>query len=223
MIYKYVKKEDCIELEEISFDEGLELVGKVDFHFDSEIECLNFYKEVLKRNSKSKCKKRKEDFEIYAMLPYLKDEDLHEIVSSIIDGESESLYQMIDLNELLPYLNEEDVDLLLMKSASENHLTSYFNELLPFASSEGLSRLVDEYVKGNFQSININDIYPYLESQDIKKIFQFASSEGLSRLVDEYMKGNFQNINMNDLYPYLESKDIKRIFQYYLSKKKMEE
>lgn len=177
MIYKYVKKEDCIELEEISFEEGLKLAGTTDFHFDSETECLNFYKEVLKQYSKSQHKERKENSELYDMLPYLDNEDLHEIVSSIIDAREGSPYKTLDIHELLPYLSETDVDLLLMKSVSDNNLILPLSEILPYASFKSLSSLVDEYVKGNYQNINMNEMYPYLESRDIKRVFQYFLSK----------------------------------------------
>lgn len=181
MIYKKVEKENRIELEEISFEEAVKLAWSNELHFDSEIESMNFYKEVLKKSPKSKHEERKKDSEIYEMLPYLADEDLHEIVSSIIDEEDGSLYKTIDINELLPYLSEKDVDLLLMKSVSENDLNLPFTELLTFASSKSLSGLVDEYVKGNLQNINMNEMYPYLDSQDIKRVFQYYLSKKKGR------------------------------------------
>lgn len=133
---------------------------------------------------------------IEKILPYLDEDSLHELVVSFIDGDSdfdikkalvyleeEDISLLIEklgecdgeefngltVDDLLPYAEEEDVDVLFMKSVR----TGVINKrLICFVSDDCLHGLVEEYCKDENSKLNIDEILPYLDEDDIKLLFK---------------------------------------------------
>ena len=104
---------------------------------------------------------------LVSMLPFMDDEDIHEVVIGILENKEE--YKDLDLVSIMPFLSTEDCDALFKKALEENW-TIVVN-IVPFVSSKALSIFVDEYIDGNYQNIDIESLYPFIDSKDIKKLF----------------------------------------------------
>ncbi|MGM9858858.1 MAG: hypothetical protein ACI311_06400 [Bacilli bacterium] len=105
---------------------------------------------------------------IVSMLPFMDDEDIHELVMGIIENKEE--YKDLDLVSIMPFLSTEDCDILFKKALDEN--LSNIVSIVPFVSSKALSIFVDEYIDGKYQNVNIEALYPFIDSKDVKKIFK---------------------------------------------------
>ena len=105
---------------------------------------------------------------LVSMLPFMDDEDIHEVVMGILENKEE--YKDLDLVSIMPFLSTEDCDTLFKKALDENW--AIVVNIVPFVSSTALSIFVDEYINGNYQNIDIESLYPFIDSKDIKKLFQ---------------------------------------------------
>ena len=105
---------------------------------------------------------------LVSMLPFMDDEDIHEVVIGILENKEE--YKDLDLVSIMPFLSTEDCDALFKKALDENW--AIVVNIVPFVSSTALSIFVDEYIDGNYQNIDIESLYPFIDSKDIKKLFQ---------------------------------------------------
>lgn len=177
MIHKKVMKGTTTELETISLEDALKLEDKSCLVFDTDGESMRFYEKVvsLYKNLYPHSKKTKTS-QLSALFPYLDDEDLHEIASSILNEGEDSKYKNLDLEELAPYLDDEDIEMLFLKSISEGDGRIDPVVLAPYVSEKHLSIFVDSYLKGEYQNVDIDEIYPYLNSKDIKRVFQYYLS-----------------------------------------------
>ena len=171
MIYQKIQNGTDIELKQISFEEALPLAGTGFLVFDSQIEEMNFYKEVLKKYPPASKVEDKKESNLSNLLPFLEEEELHEIVLSIVNDEKNNIYKNLDLEELFPFLNEEDTELLFIKGISSPNSKINPVELAPFVSEKALTVFVDEYLKGNYQDVDIDELYPFMKSSDIKRLF----------------------------------------------------
>ncbi len=174
MIYRKIQNGTETELKQISFEEAFPLAGTGVLVFDSQIEEMNFYKEVVKKyppTPKTSNEHKKNEPDISELLPFLDDEDLHEIVLSILNDEENSKYDNLDLEELFPFLNDEDTELLFIKGISSPDSKIDPVDLAPFVSEKALTAFVDEYLKGNYQEVDIDELYPFMKSSDIKRLF----------------------------------------------------
>ena len=104
---------------------------------------------------------------LVSMLPFMDDEDIHEVVIGILENKEE--YKDLDLVSIMPFLSTEDCDALFKKALDENW--AIVVNIVPFVSSTALSIFVDEYINGNYQNIDIESLYPFIDSKDIKKLF----------------------------------------------------
>lgn len=174
MIYKKMKTGDTEELKEVSFEEAFPLASTDELAFDSADEEVEFYKQVVKKHPPVSIKVHKADKSpISGLLLYLKDEDLHEIALSIINGEYSEKYENLDYKELLFYLNESDIEMLFFKALSEENQTLDVKAIAPYASEATYTKFVDEYIAGKYQEINIDTMYSYMKSRDIKRLFEY--------------------------------------------------
>jgi len=109
---------------------------------------------------------------ILTILPFMEDDDIHEIVERIINNDEE--YKDIDLVAIMPFLEDDDCDALFKKAIVENDEEYKYNvaSLAPFVSEKCLSELVDEYLQGKHQNLDFTSLFPFMDSKDIKKIFK---------------------------------------------------
>ena len=131
-------------------------------------QVADFFKDET-ANPKSKASK------IYKMMPYMDEEDLHEVVEKIIDGDEE--YKDINVSAIVPFLSTNDCDLLFINAIEKHEKNKVIRKMAPFVSQECLSKFSDEYIKGNYQYVNIDYLYPFMASKDIKKVFKYIISK----------------------------------------------
>lgn len=121
-------------------------------------------------------KKNSKDDELLAALPFMNKEDIHELVTEIINDSEQ--YKSLNLVEIFPFLSVNDCDALFMKFImDDNKYTTSLVAVLPFVSASCLSRFVDEYVNGKYQNIEMSALYPFLNSKDVKRVFNYILSK----------------------------------------------
>ena len=133
---------------------------------------------------------------IEKILPYLDEDSLHELVVSFINGESDvdmkkvlvyleeediSLlikklaecdgqeFNGLTVNDLLPYAEEEAVDVLFMKGVRAGVIDK---QLMSYVSDDCWHELVKEYCKDENSTLNIDEVFPFLDEDDIRLIFK---------------------------------------------------
>lgn len=108
---------------------------------------------------------------ISSMMPFMDDEDIHEIVMGIIEDKEE--YKDLDLVSIMPFLNSEDCDLLFKVAIEEKWDVSNIAGIAPFVSSKAMSLFVDEYISGKYNDVDIESLYPFIDSKDVKRLFKY--------------------------------------------------
>ncbi|MDD2433726.1 MAG: hypothetical protein PHW67_00455 [Bacilli bacterium] len=117
----------------------------------------------LKANTEKKTKK------LLQILPFLDEEDVHEVVTKFLEGDA-----VLSGNELvavLPFASEEDCNALFMRTLEKGDDNYNPVAIAPFVSEECLSKVVDRYLAGEFKDLNINALYPFISSKDAKRLF----------------------------------------------------
>ena len=119
--------------------------------------------------------KRKAD-KLAKMLPFMKEEEIHEIAEKVLSGDEE--FKSIDIASLMPFMSREDCIVLFEKSLAANDENpgadgKLYLKCVPYVGEEALSKLVDRYVNGGCENIRMDNIYPYLSSADVKRIFYY--------------------------------------------------
>ncbi len=111
------------------------------------------------------------------ILPFLDDDDIHEIVEDILSDPDK--YDGLNLCAIMPFLSENDCDALFLKIALDNDkkYTHSLTSLAPFVSEECLTKLVDKYVEGELQDVDMDGLYPFLSSKDVKRLFKYIVSK----------------------------------------------
>lgn len=137
-----------------------------------------------------------EKSDIEKILPYLEEDSLHELVVSFINGESDfdmkkALVYLeeddisllikklsecdgeelngLTVDDLLPYADDEDVDVLFMKGVRAGVINK---RLFSYVSVDCWHEIVEEYCKDENSKLNIDDILPYLDEDDIRLLFK---------------------------------------------------
>ena len=108
---------------------------------------------------------------ITSMLPFMDDEDIHEIVMGIIEDKEE--YKDLDLVSIMPFLSSLDCDLLFKVAIEEKWEVSNIAGIAPFVSSKAMSLFVDEYISGKYNDVDIESLYPFIDSKDVKRLFKY--------------------------------------------------
>lgn len=111
------------------------------------------------------------------IIPFLDDDDIHEIVEDILSDPDK--YDGLNLCAIMPFLSENDCDALFLKIALDNDkkYTHSLTSLAPFVSEECLTKLVDKYVDGELQDVDMDELYPFLSSKDVKRLFKYIVSK----------------------------------------------
>lgn len=111
------------------------------------------------------------------ILPFLDDEDVHEIVEDILSDPTK--YDGLNLSCVMPFLDENDCDALFLKIAldADKKYEHSLVSLAPFVSEECLSKLVDKFVSGELQDVDMDGLYPFLSSKDVKRLFKYIVSK----------------------------------------------
>lgn len=107
---------------------------------------------------------------ILAMLPFMDDEDIHDIFTEVIKNPEE--YSDVNPTIFLPFLEDEDIT-ELFKIALKSGDTDFISAISPFVDDEDLDDLVDEYIAGKLPNLDIDTLYPFLSSDAVKKLIRF--------------------------------------------------
>jgi hypothetical protein len=135
---------------------------------------------------------------IKSMIPFLDEDELHQLAQKVAES-PDGNYQGVTYGNLLPFLDEEDVDLLMISAYSKGQDVRRF---YPFASDDGLSKLVDEILKNPNSSLPLKGLLPFLEDGDSRKIFDAVLSHG----------GSFGGLNASDLLPFMDDDQVDQLF-----------
>lgn len=121
--------------------------------------------------------KSKKTNKLMQILPFLDDEDVHEIVEDILSDPTK--YDGLNLSCVMPFLDEKDCDALFLKIAldADKKYEHSLVSLAPFVSEECLSKLVDKFVSGELQDVDMDRLYPFLSSKDVKRLFKYIVSK----------------------------------------------
>lgn len=189
MIFQKTQEGNRTILTSISMEEALALENKTDLVFESQQERETFQQALENRGEsiedtlhafeipdmpkKSKVTLNRD--KIIDVLPFLDDEDIHEVIMSMVNEMEDSEYNGLDLEDILPFASTEDCDLLFQKALSAQGNID-IGSLAPFVSDAGLSAFVDEYIKGNYPNADVDELYPFLSSKDVKRLFKYYIS-----------------------------------------------
>ena len=123
------------------------------------------------------CGKSKTSGKLMQIIPFLDDDDVHEIVEDILSDPDK--YDGLNLCAIMPFLNESDCNALFMRIALDTNKKYEYSlaSLAPFVSEECLSKLVDKYIAGELEDVNMDQLYPFLSSKDVKRLFKYIVSQ----------------------------------------------
>ena len=122
-------------------------------------------------------KKSDKKNKLVQILPFLDDDDIHEIVEDILSDPDK--YDGLNLCAIMPFLSENDCDALFLKIAldTDKKYAHSLTSLAPFVSEKCLTKLVDKYVEGELQDVDMDGLYPFLSSKDVKRLFKYIVSK----------------------------------------------
>ena len=103
------------------------------------------------------------------ILPFMDEEDVHEIVDKILLDDPD--FKGVNVVAIMPFLDDEDCDKIFLKKLQEDDDVAL--ELINFVSEECLSYLVDAYINGKYPDLDVDKLYPFLDGDDVKKLFYF--------------------------------------------------
>jgi len=132
------------------------------------------------------------------MLPFLDDEELADLAKKIAES-PEGVYQGITMKEILPFVDEDDVDQMMLEGYKKGQDV---HSCYPFASDEGLSRLVNEALKDDAPDIDFLKLIPFIEDEDIQRICEKILAKG----------GSFKGLAMDNLLPFMDDEQVDHAF-----------
>lgn len=179
------EEEEFYEKLEQQEEEGDEITEEINdlflsgkFKEKSPEEIANHISEKIEQKFNSKGipkEKNRKIAKLINMLPFMEDEDIHELVEGVL--KQEDSLKDISITELLPFMSREDCDAIFLKSLEEENYNFKPSSIAPFVSDECLSKVVDLYIEGKFATDDMDDLYPFLSSKDIKRLFKHIMSE----------------------------------------------
>ncbi len=199
ILKKILLEDGKVTYEEISFKDALNYENKNDLVFTSEDEKEEFFDQVVEdkeevedickeetKNTKNSDEEHTDSFgffnqfinkpksnskssKLLALLPFMDNNDIKEIVNEILAGNEN--YKDIKLPAMFPFLDTEDCDALFMKFINAGDNIKRIETLAPFVSKSCLSKVVDDYIAGKYdKNIKMTMLYPFMDNKDIKKL-----------------------------------------------------
>ena len=132
------------------------------------------------------------------MLPFLDDDELKALVKKII-ASPDGVYQEISMENLLPFLEDEDVDEVMLAAYRRGDSPS---ACYPFASDEGLSKLLKLVLDSDDEEFNLLCLLPFLTDDDLAMIAQIIIAKGRS----------FGKISLEYLLPFMDDAAVDQVF-----------
>ncbi|MEG1527861.1 MAG: hypothetical protein RR418_01665, partial [Clostridia bacterium] len=114
------------------------------------------------------------------------------------------------ISNLLPFMDEEDVDLYLNKLVEKDNLAmSKVVSVLPFASEKAIDQAFVKLYNQPDANYGLSGFYP------------FISSKAMHQIVLAYINDNGKPITQSML-PFMDDKDIKLLMHYEVSKEDLD-
>lgn len=154
--------EDKIEEDEDEEDD--DFFTKIASSFNDTFSCIFGNKKSSKKNKN-----------LAALFPFMDNDDIHELVLSIISGKEK--FDFEELTTLMPFVSKEDADLLFDYALKNDDENLKIVNLAPFVSKEKLDIVVDKYISGEITKLKIESLYPFLSKDSIKKLFKYYKSQ----------------------------------------------
>lgn len=168
---------------------------KVDIEGDGENKTVTVTIDEDEKKSKKKDK-------LVEMAPFLDNDSLHELVVEFLDGDLET-----DMDEILPFLNESDIALLVnkFKETGVNEFKGlHLGELFPFASDICIDELfMEKFLHGSID----------------ESLIPFVSDKCWHELVVKYCEDEESELDIDAIYPFLDKKDLNLLFKTYLKRR----
>lgn len=142
------------------------------------------------------------DDEFVKMAPFLDEESLHELVVEFCDSDLQT-----DMKKILPFLEEEDVALIMDKfsGGATEFKGLCLDDLFPFAPEESIDKLFIEKVMAGDMD---------------EKMLSFVSDDCWHEIVVKYCEDENSNLNIDAFYPFLDDEDLNLLFKTYLKRRK---
>jgi hypothetical protein len=140
---------------------------------------------------------------IKSMLPFLESEELAELAKKIVSSPTGEV-QGIKLGDLLPFMDDDDVDEMFVEAFKNGENVDCF---LPFASEDGIEDVIDLAIAGK-------------GTADLKKFLPFADDEAIEKIADKVLLngGTFAGVTTDELAPFLDDDYLDEIFLQELKK-----
>ncbi|MCK9303742.1 MAG: hypothetical protein M0P35_11210 [Bacteroidales bacterium] len=132
------------------------------------------------------------------MLAFLDDDELKALAKKIA-ASPDGVYQEISMENLLPFLEDEDVDELMLAAYRRGDSPA---ACYPFASDGGLSKLLKLVLDSDDEEFNLLRLLPFLTDENLAMIAQIIISKGHS----------FGKISLEHLLPFMDDDAIDQVF-----------
>jgi hypothetical protein len=189
-----ILKKMIVDNQEIHVQVTLDEARKCHLHqepllFTDEIEKQAFYQNLKDNNKpempheetkkteepKSEGKPKMKSTRLMQILPFLDDEDIHDLFIKILNDDE--AVKDLNLPMILPFLDEKDASDLFEKAFYSGN--SKYDPMLiaPFVSEDKLGLIVDQYLEGKISSDKMNALYPFLSREDLNRLFKHIISQ----------------------------------------------
>lgn len=144
---------------------------KIEVALDKAVESTtqgvkNVFNQFNKKNKVNK---------ILAILPFMSEDDIHELVEQIIAQDEQ--VKDLPLEAVMPFLSSKDCNRIFINALNNNSYKCNLIKMAPFVNEETLDIAVDLYIEGKLDIDKIDQLYPFLSEKSIKKIFKKMMSE----------------------------------------------
>ena len=130
---------------------------------------------------------------IHSMLPFLDKEEINKLIDEVLEKKVD-----LKLVHVLPYADEEKMDLVLERALTDDSILVYTNHLLPFLNQRQMERLYEAYQEGLIldSKMKEHDILPFLSKDKIKEIFE-KQLKNMKLKIKQEVKSAFEEIKKN--------------------------
>jgi hypothetical protein len=172
---------------------------------------------------------------IIAMLPFLDDEDLNDLVHKIIESETGE-FKGLRLESIAPFVDDK-VWPEVVESCLKGNKKINLVPLYPFLDDDTLGVLFAKANEGTAEGVNVLTLLPFVDEKSIDAAFAehvksgkdyqsflpFVSEKSLHQMAVDYANDALTDIDIDLVFPFMEDQDIKLIFRHALEKKDPEE
>ncbi len=108
-------------------------------------------------------------FSFKKLIPFLNREELLDLLNKVLSSDN-LVYQDVRIKNILPFMDEEDIDQIFVNLLKENKDITYF---LPFVGKQTLTNIIELYCLDKLTyNIDINKFIPYLDEESISLLYK---------------------------------------------------